>query len=120
MQDMLNELSISLRGAKILCLGAAFKRGVSDVRNSRAIHVMELLRERGVNVVYCDPHVPQVRLGADTLYSMSIDDVANAEVDLVAVLVGGEWPLMQLDARGIAVFDAVNAGGAPGHRRQRL
>jgi hypothetical protein len=27
---------------------------------------------------------------------------------------------MQLDARGIAVFDAVNAGGAPGHRRQRL
>ena len=120
MQDMLNEQSISLRGAKILCLGAAFKRGVSDVRNSRAIHVMELLRERGVNVVYCDPHVPQVRLGADTLYSMSIDDVANVEVDLVAVLVGGEWPLMQLDARGIAVFDAVNAGGAPGHRRQRL
>ncbi|NBX13157.1 MAG: hypothetical protein EBR06_04965, partial [Acidimicrobiia bacterium] len=44
MQDVLNERSISLRGAKVLCLGAAFKSGVSDVRNSRAIHVMEVLR----------------------------------------------------------------------------
>jgi UDP-N-acetyl-D-glucosamine dehydrogenase len=120
MQDILNERSISLRGASILCLGAAFKRGVSDVRNSRAIHVMELLRDRGAKVTYCDPHVPHVRLGGDTLQSMSIDDVAKVNADLVAVLVGGDWPLASLESRGIAVFDAVNAGGAPGAHRQRL
>ncbi|MFZ9866905.1 MAG: nucleotide sugar dehydrogenase [Ilumatobacteraceae bacterium] len=120
MQNMLNEQSTSLRGANILCLGAAFKRGVSDVRNSRAIHVMELLRERGAKVRYCDPHVPQVRIGADTLHSLSMDEVANAQADVVAVLVGGEWPLAQLEARGIAVFDAVNAGGTPATHRQRL
>ena len=120
MQDMLNERSISLRGANILCLGAAFKRGVSDVRNSRAIHVMELLRERGARVSYCDPHVSEVRLGGDTLRSLGVNEVADAKVDLVAVLVGGEWPLVQLEARGIVVFDAVNAGGAPGNHRQRL
>ncbi|MGA1442490.1 MAG: nucleotide sugar dehydrogenase, partial [Ilumatobacteraceae bacterium] len=120
MQDILNERSISLRGASILCLGAAFKRGVSDVRNSRAIHVMELLRDRGAKVTYCDPHVPHVRIGGDILQSLSIDEVAKANADLVAVLVGGEWPLASLESRGIAVFDAVNAGGAPGAHRQRL
>ena len=120
MQDMLNERSISLRGANILCLGAAFKRGVSDVRNSRAIHVMELLRERGAVVSYCDPHVPETRVSGQTLQSVSLDDVRSTNADLVAVLVGGEWPLEALAKREVAVFDAVNAGGAPGAHRQRL
>jgi UDP-N-acetyl-D-glucosamine dehydrogenase len=120
MQDVLNEKSISLRGAKILCLGAAFKRGVSDVRNSRAIHVMELLRSRGAIVSYSDPHVPSVRVGTDTLTSVNATEVANTNADLVAVLVAGEWPLDALAKRGITVFDAVNAGGKPDANRERL
>ena len=120
MHDVLNERSVSLRGANILCLGAAFKRGVSDVRNSRAIHVMELLCERGAVVSYCDPNVPSVRIGPDTLVSLNINDISSSSADLVAVLVGGDWPLATLATRGIAVFDAVNAGGVPGNQRQRL
>jgi UDP-N-acetyl-D-glucosamine dehydrogenase len=119
-QSLLNARSVSLRGAKILCLGAAFKRGVSDVRNSRAIHVMELLRASGAAVSYCDPHVPSIRLAGETLTSLSVDAVATTDADLVAVLVGGEWPLTQLAARSIAVFDAVNAGGQPASLRERL
>ena len=120
MHDVLNERSVSLRGANILCLGAAFKRGVSDVRNSRAIHVMELLCERGAVVSYCDPNVPSVRIGPDTLVSLNVNDISSSSADLVAVLVGGDWPLAALATRGIAVFDAVNAGGVPGNQRQRL
>ena len=120
MQDLLNERSTSLRGAKILCLGAAFKRGVSDVRNSRAIHVMELLRARGAVVSYCDSLVPSVRLGEEILHSVAADEVAATEADLVAVLVGGNWPLEALAARGVPVFDAVNAGGRPAEHRERL
>jgi len=120
MQDVLNEKSISLRGAKVLCLGAAFKRGVSDVRNSRAVHVMELLRSRGAVVSYSDPHVPSVRVGNETLTSVSAGGIANTKADLVAVLVAGEWPLEALSKRGVTVFDAVNAGGKPGANRERL
>ena len=36
------------------------------------------------------------------------------------LLVGGQWPLAALANRGVTVFDAVNAGGAPGEHRQRL
>ncbi|NQW68483.1 MAG: hypothetical protein HQ454_04190, partial [Acidimicrobiaceae bacterium] len=120
LHDVLNERSVALRGANILCLGAAVKRGVSDVRNSRAIHVMELLRERGAVVSYCDPNVPSVRIGPDTLVSLNINDISSSNADLVAVLVGGDWPLAALATRGITVFDAVNAGGVPGNQRQRL
>ena len=119
-QALLNARSVSLRGAKILCLGAAFKRGVSDVRNSRAIHVMELLRASGATVSYCDPHVPSVRVAGETLMSLTQDAVASTDADLVAVLVAGEWPLAQLATRNVAVFDAVNAGGQPVASRERL
>jgi UDP-N-acetyl-D-glucosamine dehydrogenase len=120
MQDLLNERSTSMRGARILCLGAAFKRGVSDVRNSRAIHVMELLRSRGAVVSYCDELVPTVRLADGTLNSVGRNDVVTTDADLVAVLVGGDWPLEALAARGVRVFDAVNAGGRPANNRERL
>lgn len=120
MQDLLNERSTSLRGARILCLGAAFKRGVSDVRNSRAIHVMELLRARGAVVSYRDELVPTVRLGEETLHSVEREQVESTDADLVAVLVGGDWPLAALSRRGVPVFDAVNAGGSPSANRERL
>ena len=111
MQDLLNEKSVSLRGAKVLCLGAAFKRGVSDTRNSRAIHVMELLASRGAVVSYSDDLVPEVRVGDTTLRSVAREQIASTNADLVAVLVGGDWPLAALEKRNVMVFDAVNAGG---------
>jgi UDP-N-acetyl-D-glucosamine dehydrogenase len=120
MQDVLNERSTSLRGAKILCLGAAFKRGVSDTRNSRAIHIMELLKQRGAVVSYCDPLVPSIRLGGEQLDSIGLNHVSATDADLVAVLVGGDWPLSELAKRGTLVFDAVNSGGVPAGNRERL
>ena len=119
-QAMLNARSVSLRGARILCLGAAFKRGVSDVRNSRAIHVMELLQQSGAIVSYCDPHVPSVRIAGETLNGVSLESVVSTDAQLVAVLVGGDWPLSKLSARGVPVFDAVNAGGFAAPSRERL
>ncbi|MGA0064873.1 MAG: nucleotide sugar dehydrogenase [Ilumatobacteraceae bacterium] len=119
-QDMLNARGIPLRGARILCCGAAFKPGVSDIRNSRAIHVMELLAQHGAKLSYVDPHVPSVVIGDATLHSLDEQAVGANTFDLVAVLVGGKWPLSDFDGKGIPVFDAVNAGGAPRGERQRL
>jgi hypothetical protein len=81
---------------------------------------MELLRGRGAVVSYCDPHVPNVRLGNDTFQSLSLESVSSATPDLVAVLVGGPWPLDEFDRRGVLVFDAVNAGGSASVHRRRL
>ena len=94
---------------------------MSDTRNSRAMYVMELLAAQGVNVSYCDPHVPAVSIAGRTLSSVSLDDAAQTSADLVVVLVGSpQWPMKALDDRGVKVFDAVNAGGAPTGSRERL
>ena len=50
----------SLKGSKVLVLGVAYKADISDVRESPALKIIELLRNAGADVSYHDPHVPEV------------------------------------------------------------
>lgn len=54
----LNSHGKSLKGAKVLALGIAYKRDVDDMRESPSVFVMELLRDWGADIAYCDPNVP--------------------------------------------------------------
>jgi UDP-N-acetyl-D-glucosamine dehydrogenase len=54
----LNDRGRSLKGSRVLVLGAAYKPEVDDCRESPAVELLELLQERGAIVAYNDPHVP--------------------------------------------------------------
>ena len=62
--DALNQRRKALRGSKVLVLGVAYKRNTNDTRESPALDLMRLLRERGARVGYHDPHVPVLAPGA--------------------------------------------------------
>lgn len=49
-----------LNGAKILLVGVAYKKNVSDMRESPAMRLMQLLEEAGASVEFLDPHVPEL------------------------------------------------------------
>lgn len=55
--NKLNEMKKSINGSKILMLGISYKENISDMRESPAVDVYKLLRKRGAEVVYHDPHV---------------------------------------------------------------
>lgn len=55
--DALNAHERSLRGSRILVLGVAYKQDIDDVRESPALDLMRLLKEKGAEVVYADPYV---------------------------------------------------------------
>jgi len=57
----LGESGRSIKGAKILVLGVAYKKNVDDIRESPALKVIRLLKERGAEISYYDPHVPFFR-----------------------------------------------------------
>jgi UDP-N-acetyl-D-glucosamine dehydrogenase len=50
----------SLSMSKILMLGIAYKKNVSDMRESPALHIMDMLVKRGADVDFHDPHVLQI------------------------------------------------------------
>jgi UDP-N-acetyl-D-glucosamine dehydrogenase len=56
--DALNDRGKALRGAKVLVLGLAYKKNVDDPRESPSIEMMELLRVKGAEIAYSDPHIP--------------------------------------------------------------
>ena len=61
-QDALNEAGKSVKGSQILVLGAAYKKNVSDLRESPALDIIHLLQEKGAQVAYHDPHVPSFHI----------------------------------------------------------
>jgi len=116
----MNELGHPLRGARVLCLGASFKAGVSDTRNSRAIRVMELLDLAGAHVEYADPHVPALVLPSGERKAIAVERLTDEVFDLVVVLVPNPvWPLDELLAGDVPMFDVVNAAGPPGNVASR-
>ena len=56
----LNDTSKSTRDSKVLLLGVSYKSGVGDIRESPALKIIRLLRDRGAEVSYHDPHVPEL------------------------------------------------------------
>jgi UDP-N-acetyl-D-glucosamine dehydrogenase len=56
----LNDAGKAARGSRIVIVGVSYKAGVGDLRESPALKIIDLLHRRGSNVVYHDPHVPQL------------------------------------------------------------
>jgi len=56
--EALSDRGKKIKGAKVLVLGVAYKKDIDDVRESPAVKVVELLRQRGIRVSYHDPYVP--------------------------------------------------------------
>jgi UDP-N-acetyl-D-glucosamine dehydrogenase len=59
--EALNSVRKPMNGSRVLVLGLAYKPNVDDERESPSYRIMELLRQRGAEVAYHDPHVPVIR-----------------------------------------------------------
>jgi UDP-N-acetyl-D-glucosamine dehydrogenase len=77
--DALNDREQSLKGSRILILGVAYKPDVSDTRESPALEIIHLLRERGAYVFYHDPHVPELRVDGILMKSIPLTSPSASE-----------------------------------------
>jgi UDP-N-acetyl-D-glucosamine dehydrogenase len=57
--NALNRKKKSLSGAKIVILGVTYKKNISDTRESPAIEIIHLLKDKGAEISYVDPYVPE-------------------------------------------------------------
>jgi UDP-N-acetyl-D-glucosamine dehydrogenase len=54
----LNDQTKPVRDSRVAIVGVSYKPGVGDLRESPALRIMRLLRERGADLAYHDEHVP--------------------------------------------------------------
>ena len=79
----LNDAGKPVKGSRILLLGVSYKAGVGDLRESPALRILELLRARGGEVSYHDPHVEE--LAEHGLRSPALDDALEG-IDLAVIV----------------------------------
>ena len=86
--DALNERGKAIKGSKILVLGLAYKKNIDDTRESPAVEIMELLRDKGAHIDYSDPHVPVFPRKRDyhfDLHSVTLTGDSIASYDCVVL-----------------------------------
>lgn len=78
----------ALNGARILVAGIAYKKNINDLRESPALHILDLLKARGADVSYSDPYCPEIPNTRDHpgLTGMKSVDVTSSDWDAVLIV----------------------------------
>jgi UDP-N-acetyl-D-glucosamine dehydrogenase len=84
--DRLNDQAKAVRGSTVMVLGVAYKKDIDDIRESPALDVIRLLRQRGATVVYHDPFVPHLHDESVDLTSVPLTPEQLRKVDCVVVV----------------------------------
>ena len=109
-QDALNRYKKPLNGSKVLILGVAYKPNISDIRESPAFDIIHLLQEKGAEVSYYDPYVPE--LNHEFFHLFSEKDLASAleKADCVAIITNhSKVDYAMVHEKAALIFDARNA-----------
>jgi UDP-N-acetyl-D-glucosamine dehydrogenase len=107
--EALNTRKQAINGARIHLFGVAYKKDVSDLRESPALDILELLHGRGAALSYTDPYVPTLQHGEMCLHSAG-DDTLDGAVDCAVICTDHrafDYPAMP--ARFPLVVDTRNA-----------
>lgn len=65
--ELLNSNDKILKNSKVLVLGVAYKKDISDMRESPALNIIELLLEKHVKVSFYDPFVEELKISGQII-----------------------------------------------------
>lgn len=107
---ILNHHKKPIHGSRILLIGIAYKRDLSDYRESPALDIYDLLKADGADISYYDPHVAAFENHGETVAGLpELTAEMVKESDLLIIATGHknvDYAMIQKNAK--AVFDARN------------
>lgn len=118
---LLNGIGKAVRGAKILGVGVAYKGGTEDMRGSAALKVLSELKDRGAEICYHDPLVPEIEIDDRKLRSVEITSELLEKVDLTVIFVDQlrvDWEI--LASGPCPILDCCNAVRIRSSKIERL
>ena len=109
--SVLNEHKKALNGSKVLVLGVAYKNNIDDYRESPALNVIDILKERGAVTDFYDPWIPKYKRNGE--WHEGISEI-NADIikgyDLILVATAHDaYDYEMIRKNAVAIFDTRNA-----------
>ena len=83
--EILNNNKMILNNSKILLMGVAYKKDISDMRESPAIDIAELLLDKEVDISYYDPYVEEFKVSGHII-NREVDTNSFEDYDMLLVL----------------------------------
>ena len=83
--EALSQMGICASRAKVLVLGVAFKRNVADLRDSPALKVMEILRDKVSKLDYNDPYIKTININNHKYTSIPLTSSILKAMDCVLI-----------------------------------
>jgi len=118
LMEALNERGKALKGARVLVLGAAYKKDTDDSRESPGLEIMEGLFHKGAKVDYSDPHLPRlpmVRRHKLDLTSVNLTEASLRHYDAVLLVTDhSRFPYDLIHQSASLIVDSRNAFRARG------
>ncbi len=119
--ELLNEDRLAVNGSRVLLLGVAYKRDVSDMRESPALDVIRLLVARGAEISYHDPHVRECEVEGQVYKNTDLSDEALAAADLVVILTDhSAVDYARVVEKAKRIFDTRNATRSLDQHRDKI
>lgn len=84
--EALNDRGRSMKGAKVLVLGVAYKRDIDDIRESPALDIIRLMEQQGATVKYHDPYVARFEENGHQMASVPLTEAEVKASDCVVVV----------------------------------
>jgi UDP-N-acetyl-D-glucosamine dehydrogenase len=108
--DALNSVRKPINGSRIHLYGVSYKKDVSDMRESPALDILELLERRGAIVSYSDPYVPTLAHAGRTLTAVDEAAALGPAPDCVVVCTDhSSFNWRALVDSGVPIVDTRNA-----------
>ncbi len=120
-QDALNDHEKPLRGSQVLVLGAAYKPDIDDLRESPALDVIHLLKEKGALVSYHDPYIPHIHHKGLDFDSVPDVDAAVRSADCVVIVTNHKkYDYTSILENAKLIVDTRNALGEKGRNDAKV
>ncbi|MEP6539070.1 MAG: nucleotide sugar dehydrogenase [Bryobacteraceae bacterium] len=108
-QNALNDHTKPLKGSHVHILGMAYKKDIDDVRESPALDILHLLKQRGAKMTYSDPFVPKIHLDGEEIVAQDPHAMAAAADCVVIATDHSHFDYTETLAKAKLIVDTRNA-----------
>jgi UDP-N-acetyl-D-glucosamine dehydrogenase len=120
LKDILKEKKKTIKRAKLLIIGATYKKDVKDLRKSPSLKLIEILQDQNCAVDYFDPIIPYLNIGKINLTSVKLAPNTIKKYDCIVIATDHtkvDYKLILKHAR--LIYDLRNVYGRFKHEKIR-
>ncbi|MFT9849588.1 nucleotide sugar dehydrogenase [Aneurinibacillus sp. REN35] len=107
---ILNEEAKPIKGSVIYLLGVAYKKDIDDYRESPVLEIIELLEQKGANLIFSDPRIPSFSYRGKWYERVALTEEAVENADLIVITTDhSDFDYKMIGRKAHLIFDTRNA-----------